>query len=122
MTRASCLLALTLTVATAAPAAAFTTLNHYFAKETGPGQFAVAWRGGLSGPSDFWCAAGDFVIRGMGLPASTRIWRVSPEPRRGGEPMLFSLSPEGSEDTGLMILFGEGNSVSAMGTRAFCEH
>lgn len=121
MTRASCLLALTLTVAAAAPAAAFTTLNRYFAKETGSGTFNVEWRGGPSGASAFWCAAGDFVMRGMGLPASTRIWRTSPEPRKGGEPMTFSLSAEGSTETGLLILFGDGNSVSAMGTRSFCE-
>lgn len=119
-TPATCLCALALALLPV-PGSAFTTQNRYFAKETGPGQFAVEWRGGPPGASAFWCAAGDFVMRGMGLPATTKIWRVSPPPLRGGEPMLFSLSPEGAAETGLMILFAEGNSLSAMGTRSFCE-
>jgi hypothetical protein len=45
--------------------------------------FFVPFRG-RPGSTSFWCAAGDFVIRGMDLGPATRVFRLSAPPRRGG--------------------------------------
>ncbi len=118
--RMTCL-ALVLGALMAPPAAAFTAWNGNAVRESAPGQFEVRWRGGLSGAPEFWCAAGDFVVRGLGLSHATRIWRISPEPRRSGAPVRFSLSSEGAVDTGLVILWGDDSSLSASGAKALCE-
>ena len=81
--------------------------------------FTVPFRG-LSGDSDFWCAAGDYVIRSLGLPPATPIYRTSPPPRPGGAGIDFSLSPEGAQDPGLAIL-SRDLGVSASFARNFCN-
>ncbi len=68
-----------------------------------------------------WCAAGDFVIRGLGLAASTPIYRITAPPRRGAETVVFSLSPEGASDrTGLLRLGAVDNNVSAGHAQSLC--
>ena len=60
----------------AAPAHAFTAQNGLVVEPDANG-FAVPWRG-MAGPADFWCAAGDYAIRGgLSCPASqARFWRT----------------------------------------------
>ena len=73
------------------------------------------------GASQSWCAAGDFVIRGLGLSPLTRIYRTSEPPRRQGEGVSFSLSPEGAASrTGLMIIGGDGISLNAAFAQQHC--
>jgi hypothetical protein len=66
--------------------------------------FNVPFRG-LSGDSEFWCAVGDFVQRGLGMPGGTLIFRLSEPPRRQGQGIRFSLDPEGAASrTGLLMI------------------
>lgn len=104
----------------ATPAFAFQARND--AQVTGTAdRIVVASRPGLSSPES-WCAAGDFVIRALGLPGSTPVYRLTPPPRRAGETVEFSLSPEGaSERTGLLQLGQSDASLSAAHAQALCR-
>ncbi len=57
----------------------FTPVNNQIvlAQTANPGQFEVVSRGGAGGP-EFWCAAGDYVIRGLGVNPSTRVSLTRP--------------------------------------------
>lgn len=103
----------------ASPAAAFQARND--AHVTGTAErIVVASRPGLSA-AESWCAAGDFVIRALGLPGTTPVYRLSPPPRRAGEAVEFSLSPEGaSERTGLLQIGPRDASLSAAHAQALC--
>lgn len=103
----------------AQPASAFMARNDLIVTPTAEGRFEVPYRG-LSGASDFWCAAGDYVVRELGLPADTEIFRVSAPPRRSGQGIAFGLSPEGATATGLALLSG-GPGVTAAHARQLCE-
>jgi hypothetical protein len=105
----------------AAPAQAFTASNSLEVTASGAAGFTVAY-GGPSGPSDFWCAAGDFAIQKLGQQPSTRIYRVSEPPRRSGEGIRFSLDPESAaHSTGLLIVGAKGGSLTAAMAQSFCE-
>src|SRR5690606_39144387 len=105
----------------AAPAdAAFIAENMKPVTPTGPGRFEVASHGD-SVVKEFWCAAGDYVLRGLGQPPATRIWRVSAPPQRGNAGIEFSLSPEGAQPPGIAILGGDGVSLTAAHAHQLCE-
>lgn len=87
--------------------------------EKSAGGFTVPYRG-LSGPRDFWCAAGDYVVEALGLPPDTKIYRTSSPPRRSGQGISFSLSPENAKKPGIVLFSGE-RGVSAAHARAFCN-
>ena len=87
--------------------------------EKSPGGFTVPYRG-LSGARDFWCAAGDYVVRELHLPPDTLIFRTSSPPRRSGQGISFSLSPEDAKKPGLLLLSGE-RGISAALAREFCH-
>lgn len=74
------------------PAAAFTAQNGMTATQFGPTEIAVLHEV-KRGDTDYWCAAGDFAQRALGLPGRTRLWRASPEPRGAGEGIVFTLDP-----------------------------
>lgn len=124
------LLLATLCLAAAAGAAVAAVPSNWFRAQNGswvqpetPRKFFISWRG-QAGDPDFWCAAGDYVIRGLGMPGGTPIFRLSPPPRRSGQGIWFSLDPEGaSARTGVGVLFPSGppNSVSASSARGFCD-
>jgi hypothetical protein len=109
-----------LLLALAAPAQAFIARNGLVVEPAPGGTFEVPYRG-LSGVSDFWCAAGDYVVRDLGMPADTRIFRVSSPPRRAGQGITFSLSPEGAKKPGLLLLGDGGRGVSAAHARQLCD-
>lgn len=117
MTRA--LASLAALVLAAAPAQAFIARNGLVVESAPGGAFEVLYRG-LSGASDFWCAAGDYVIRELRLSPDTRIYRLSSPPRRSGQGITFSLSSEGAKRTGLALLSG-GRSISAAHARQLCQ-
>tara|TARA_R110001606_G_scaffold258274_1_gene406051 strand:- start:173 stop:565 length:393 start_codon:yes stop_codon:yes gene_type:complete len=97
---------LTLCIA-ATPAVAFRAENGMIVDQTGPTEFTVASRIGR-GPTEYWCAAGDYAIRVLGVPGRTAIYRVTPPPRQGGQDITFSLDPAiGTAETGISR-FGSG--------------
>ena len=104
----------------ALPAHAFIAQNGLTVRPLSGDQFEVRYRG-LSGAPHFWCSAGDYVIQKLGLPTATRIHRVSPPPRRAGEGVTFSLSPEGATKTGLITLYGSRDSLNAASARHYCD-
>ena len=106
----------------AAPAHAFTSSNRMRVEATGPVTFSVTARGGNYGASDFWCAAGEYAWRRLRAPNSARIYRLSEPPRRGGEPIVFSLDPTGKASrTGMAVLGRDDGSLSVSSARNQCE-
>ena len=105
----------------AVPAQAFMAQNKMHVEARGSTDFHVPYRGGRAGAPDFWCAAGDYVVRKLGQPADTKIYRTTSVPRRSGKGIDFSLSPEGAKPTGLLVLFGSNRFVSAASARAMCN-
>lgn len=101
----------------AVPAAAYLTRNNLLVVPEGNGVFNIPYRG-KSGDSEFWCAAGDYVQRGLGLPANTRIWRLSEPPRRQGEGVRFSLNPEGAASRTGLAVFSSGPTGSVLAVTA----
>lgn len=121
MTLRSRLLPLLLAAGLAAtPAAAWQSTNNFTVRQLDSNRFEVLSRGGL-GNSDAWCAAGDFVIRGLRLPRDTQIWRISEPPRRSGQSIVFSLSSTGAASSTGLASFGGGASVSANHGQNICE-
>lgn len=104
---------------TATQAQAFMAENRLIVIPTGSQDFTVPWRG-ESAAAEFWCAAGDYVRRELGMPGTTRIYRTS-GPRRSGQGVDFSLSPEGAQPTGLLRLFTDSRGVSAAHARMLCD-
>lgn len=105
----------------AGPASAFLSRNNLVIVPEGNDTFNIPFRG-RSGDNEFWCAAGDYVQRGLGLPANTRIWRLSEPPRRQGEGIRFSLRPEGAASRSGLAVFGSGppGSVLAITATGVC--
>jgi len=107
----------------ATSASAFLAINGLRVEPTGANSFYVPLST-LTADQAFWCAAGDFVKRGLGLPNKTPIYRLTPPPRQRGKGIEFSLDPAGaSEKTGVSIFGNSGpkNSVSATIAYNLCE-
>jgi hypothetical protein len=104
----------------ASPAAAWQSQNGFTIRQLDQNRFEVLSRGGLSA-SNAWCAAGDFVRRGLGLPVNTLIWRISEPPRRSGQSIVFSLSPDGAaSSTGLVGVSSGAASATAAHSQNIC--
>ena len=108
-------------VLAASPALAFFSQNSLVVVDEGNGTFNVPFRG-KSGDPEFWCAAGDYVIRGLGMSGATRVFRLSEPPRRRGEGVRFSLNAEGAASrTGIAVFTtGPTGSISATLAQSFC--
>ncbi|MDW4551475.1 hypothetical protein R5H32_19180 [Defluviimonas sp. D31] len=105
----------------ASPASAFISQNGLVVQPEGPDSFFVPWRG-RGGPSDFWCAAGDYAIRSLHLNPTQLIYRASEPPRRAGEGIRFTLKPEAAaSSTGLAVLGATGAGITAGHAQALCE-
>lgn len=104
----------------AGPSQAFVAENFKPVTATGPSSFMVASHGD-SVVREFWCAAGDYVLRGLRQPPATRIWRISAPPQRGSEGIEFSTSPDGSQLPGIAIMGGDGRSLTAAAASELCE-
>lgn len=94
--------------------------NGLIVQGNGGADFNIPFRG-LSAASEFWCAAGDYVVEELHLPPDTLIFRTSSPPRRSGEGMSFSLSRDGAKKTGL-VLFSGRRGVSAALARELCRN
>lgn len=103
----------------AAPAMAFEARNGINVIGSAD-QIEVQPSAGQAAPQS-WCAAGDYVMRGLGLPAETPIYRLSAPPRRGGESVLFGVGAGPGEKTGLFRFGAADNAVSAAHARGLCN-
>ncbi len=116
--------ALTLVVALAAsPAAAFEAVNSFTVTQTGPQEITVEYQL-VQNETAYWCAAGDFAIRELGLPRKTRLYRASPPPRRAGQGITFTLDPAAAASESGLSTFSKGSdgSVSLGHARgSFCS-
>lgn len=101
------------------PASAFLSSRNYVVQPVGGPRFEVRPRGRLS-DQEAWCAAGEFVSRGLGQ-MTARIWRISPPPRPSGQGIVFSTSPEGAARSTGLATIGGGNSMSASAAMAICN-
>jgi hypothetical protein len=109
-----------LLLALATPAQAYLTQNNLHVTALEGGQFLVQASPGMGAPSS-WCAAGDFAIHRLNLGPTTPIWRVSEPPRKSGQGVVFSLSPEGAATrSGLVRLNETDAAVSAGHAEALC--
>lgn len=91
--------------ALAAPAFAFSAKNGMRVDPVDARTFVVAFPS-PEGEVQYLCAAGDYVIRGLGLSASTRIYRASPPPRKRGQGITFTLDESRKVKLGLLSAFG----------------
>ncbi len=104
-------LALVSALALAAPAHAFDPARSFVASNglrvypTGPGAFTVPYQN-ADHATDYLCAAGDFVMRGLGMGNRTRIYRKSPAPRKPGKGIVFSLNRAEAVRLGIVTSFG----------------
>lgn len=104
----------------AAPAGAYTLADRPVV-EPGPGRSFIVPFTDQAGVSWFWCAAADHARRNLGAARSDRIWRLSAPPRRGGEGIRFSLSPDGAAGTtGLVMLGPDDGAISVAHGLAIC--
>lgn len=106
------------------PAAGFLAQNGMRVAQLTPTEIAVIPRARRDN-TDYWCAAGDFAQRALGLPGQTRLWRATPKPAPAGQPVIFTLdAANGAEGAGLSH-FGAGprdGSLSlSMAVRNFCR-
>jgi hypothetical protein len=110
-------------MAFATPAAAFRATNGFTVDSTGAQDFVVNYRV-TRNETAYWCAAGQFVTRELGLPAKTRIYRASPPPRGAGQGIAFTLDPAAAASESGLSTFGRGSdgSVSAGHARgSYCS-
>ena len=118
------LLAALLAASVLAPAAATARIsdNLQLVTPAGPDAFTVQFRAGRAA-RDYWCAAGEYVIDGLNLPRTTRIFRIEPAPPRPqGRSITFSLSPEDAVHSGLAVISTTGTpGITASHARLLCE-
>lgn len=107
-----------LALLSATPAAAFLAQNGERVEGTAAGFTVLASPG--QGASRSWCAAGDFVIRRLGLSRNTRVWRMDEPPRRQGQGVRFSLSGVGAVSSSGLARFPDSGSMSANAAQNLC--
>lgn len=109
-------------LAIASPAHAFLSEPRLRITQTSASDFTVEYNS-LADLTDYWCAAGNFVTNTMGLPDRTRVYRLSPPPRKTGQGISFTLDADRSAGTTGLTTFGgpQDGSMSAGGAYAqFC--
>lgn len=115
---------LALLLALPLPAAAFTAKNGMTAAQVGPTEIAVPFDSGRADTS-YWCAAGDYAERVMGLPGSTRMWRATPQPRKAGLGIVFTLDParqaEGAGISDFSTGPNDGSISISMAIVSYCQ-
>lgn len=123
------ILAIALTIATAAQADPFRALNRHEVNALPNGDFEVISRVG-AGPAQFWCGAGDYAIRALGVASNTRVYLVQDRAPSQTEPgrtaVTFSLTPPASVDqrssVGQLFLSLDaiGDNLSAVVAQQYC--
>lgn len=122
MTLRSCLAIIAVTAGLAgSPVQAWVATNGLSVRQVNATDFFVDYRG-RSGATSFWCAAGDYVVRRLGMSPNTRVFRLSPPPRSGGQGIMFSLNPEGAQDRGVMVWGSKDAGMSAALAQTYCAN
>lgn len=107
------------------PASAFTAINGMKVHQLSPTEIGVDLDVRRSG-TQYWCAAGDFAKRALGLSGKTRMWSATPTPRRAGQGMIFTLDPAKKAEGSGPTQFGSGpkdGSVSVgMAAGNYCRN
>ncbi|WCR09289.1 hypothetical protein JHW45_09090 [Paracoccus stylophorae] len=107
-----------------AQASAFLARNGMTAHGSGPADIVVDYRAGRL-DTDYWCAAGDYARRVLGLAGDTRLWRASPKPRGAGQGIVFTLDETRKADGAGLSHFGAGprdGSISVgMAVGSYCR-
>jgi hypothetical protein len=90
-----------------------------------PGRFDILQRAG-NGASDYWCAAGEYIVLGRGLSPQTRIFLVQPlsKGRLGRNSIGYSINPDISvpnRTSASMSMKKVGENWTASHGRAQCE-
>lgn len=109
-------------LAVATPALAFGIEPRLRITQHGGSDFTVGYDS-QARLTDYWCAAGNFVTNTLGMPDRTRVYRLSPLPRKAGQGISFTLDASRSVgDTGITTFGGpQDGSMSAGGAVAqFC--
>ena len=116
------ILIMTLAIALAAPADAFILGNRMQVTALGGADFAVAFTPRAE-ETDYWCAAGAHVTRRLGLDSRTRVFRLSPEPRKRGQGISFTLDKaRGTGSTGITTFGGlQDGGMSAGSATQYCH-
>ena len=110
-------------VAIAAPSLAFGYNFQFRYTQTSKTDFTVEYQLN-AGFTDYWCGAGKFVTEKLGLPGRTRVYLLSPPPRKAGKGLSFTLDATRSAGTTGVTTFGgpQDGSMSASGAKAgFCH-
>lgn len=89
----------------ALPAEAFTAKNGMQVRPVDAQTFVVEFPS-PEAETQYLCAAGDYVIRALGLTARTRIYRASSPPRKQGQGITFTLDAGRGTQMGLFTRFG----------------
>jgi hypothetical protein len=74
--------------------------------------------------TDYWCAAGLHVTQRLDLADSTRVYRLSPPPRKAGQGIAFTLDASRSAgETGLSTFGGpqDGSMAAGVAVAQFCH-
>jgi len=102
-------------VALAPPLEARTIIaqNGMQAAQAGPTEIIVFPRA-RANATDYWCAAGDYAVRVMGLPNATRIWRATPASARVGNGVLFTLDAAKKAEGAGLSEYGSGPRDGSM--------
>lgn len=102
---------------------AWASLDRLKITQISPTDFTVGYKA-RAGNNNYWCAAGRHVTEDLGLPPETRVYRLSPPPRKAGQGITFTLDPaKSSGETGVSTSGGpQDGSLSAGGAQStFCN-
>jgi hypothetical protein len=100
----------------------FLSSNRLFVTPSGPQSFDVGYVPRRNSASAVWCAAGDFVIFGLRMSATTQVYRTSSaDPPRRGRPTSFSLRDANAVDSGLSRFGNASIGMTAAAAQALCE-
>lgn len=90
----------------ASPASAFRAKNGMEVTAVDRQTFTVQYMS-VESEKQYLCAAGDYVIRALGMSARTRFFRESPAPRKRGQGITFTLDESRKTDLGMISSFSK---------------
>ena len=107
----------------AAPVQAFYARNGMYVTPLDAETFAVEFPS-YDNETQYLCAAGDYVLRALGMSALTRIYRASPPPRKQGQGIIFTLDETKKVKLGLVTNFsankGDGGISAGTARDVYC--
>jgi hypothetical protein len=112
---------LTLALALATPVQAFDLPYRMRVTALGGADFRVEFTSRAE-LTDYWCAAGDYVKQRLGMPSKTRIFRLTPEPRKRNQGIGFTLDKARSTGSTGITTFGglQDGGMSAGSAYQYC--